>query len=113
MSEKPIMDIDYVSNLIRIELTSDEKEKFQGQLGDVLKYFERLQGLDVEGGEPTAHAFPRFNVWDEDEAKEEFHRARGLVRSEMGPQPCKQWRQQNDEDGIGCLEPRRGKGEAE
>jgi aspartyl-tRNA(Asn)/glutamyl-tRNA(Gln) amidotransferase subunit C len=81
MSEKPIMDIDYVSNLIRIELTSDEKEKFQGQLGDVLKYFERLQGLDVEGVEPTAHAFPRFNVWDEDESKEGLPSEKALMNA--------------------------------
>ncbi len=63
------MNIDYVANLARIELTPKEKEKFQGQLGDVLKYFEKLQKVDVEGVEPTAHAFPRFNVWDQDEAK--------------------------------------------
>lgn len=58
MSETPSMDIDYVSNLTRIELSPEEKEKFQGQLGDVLKYFEKLQEVDVEGVEPTAHAFP-------------------------------------------------------
>ena len=69
MSEEQSMDIDYVSNLARIELSAEEKDKFQGQLGDVLKYFEKLQELDVEGVEPTAHAFPRFNVWDEDEAQ--------------------------------------------
>ena len=70
MSEPTPMDIDYISNLSRIELTSEEKTKFQGQLGDVLKYFEKLQEVDVEGVEPTAHAFPRFNVWDEDQPRE-------------------------------------------
>jgi len=68
MSEESDMDIDYVANLARIELSSQEKEKFQGQLGDVLKYFEKLQEVDIEGVEPTAHAFPRFNVWDEDQS---------------------------------------------
>ena len=66
------MDIDYVSNLARIELSEKEKEKFRGQLGDVLKYFEKLQEVDVEGVEPTAHAFPRYNVWDKDLAKKPF-----------------------------------------
>ena len=66
------MDIDYVANLARIELSPQEKEKFQGQLGDVLKYFEKLQEVDVEGVEPTAHAFPRFNVWDEDQSVDGF-----------------------------------------
>jgi aspartyl-tRNA(Asn)/glutamyl-tRNA(Gln) amidotransferase subunit C len=72
MSEESDMDIDYVANLARIELSSQEKEKFQGQLGDVLKYFEKLQEVDVEGVEPTAHAFPRFNVWDEDQSVDGF-----------------------------------------
>ena len=72
MSEESDMDIDYVANLARIELSSQEKEKFQGQLGDVLKYFEKLQEVDVEGVEPTAHAFPRFNVWDEDQSVNGF-----------------------------------------
>ena len=66
------MDIDYVSNLARIELTEQEREKFHSQLGDVLVYFEKLSSVDVEGVEPTAHAFPRCNVWDEDVAKEPF-----------------------------------------
>ena len=72
MSEESDMDIDYVANLARIELSSQEKEKFQGQLGDVLKYFEKLQEVDIKGVEPTAHAFPRFNVWDEDQSVDGF-----------------------------------------
>lgn len=60
------MDIDYVSKLARIDLLPDEKDKFQAQLGDVLQYFEKLQNVAVEGVEPTAHAFPRTNVWDQD-----------------------------------------------
>mgnify|MGYP001564047036 FL=1 len=71
-SEANPMDIDYVSNLARIELSEKEKEKFRGQLGDVLKYFEKLQEVDVDGVEPTAHAFPRYNVWDQDIAKTPF-----------------------------------------
>ena len=81
MSEESSMDIDYVSNLARIELTPEEKEKFQGQLGDVLKYFEKLQEVDVEGVEPTAHAFPRFNVWDEDRSKEGFPVDKALMNA--------------------------------
>ena len=71
-TESTPMDINYASNLARIELTEQEREKFQDQLGDVLKYFEKLKDVDVEGVEPTAHAFSRFNVWDQDVAKEPF-----------------------------------------
>ena len=70
--ESSPMNIDYVSNLARIELSESEKKKFRSQLGDVLKYFEKLQEVNVEGVDPTAHAFPRFNVWDQDQVKEPF-----------------------------------------
>ena len=81
MSEKSPMDIDYVANLARIELTADERQKFQGQLGDVLKYFEKLQEVNVEGVAPTAHAFPRFNVWDEDIAVKGFSAEEALLNA--------------------------------
>ncbi len=66
MSKETKMDIDYVSKLARIDLLPDEKDKFQAQLGDVLQYFEKLQNVAVEEVDPTAHAFPRTNVWDQD-----------------------------------------------
>ena len=81
MSEESSMDIDYVANLARIELTAEERQKFQGQLGDVLKYFEKLQEVDVEGVEPTAHAFPRYNVWDEDVVVEGFSAEEALLNA--------------------------------
>ena len=72
MSETPELDVDYIANLARIELTDEEKEKFRSQFGDILKYFEKLNQVDVEGVEPTAHAFARHNVWDEDEVRPGF-----------------------------------------
>ena len=60
------MDIEYVAKLARISLTEEEKEKFAAQLGDVLENFEKLNAIDVSGIEPTAHAFPLYNVWQED-----------------------------------------------
>ena len=72
MSETPQLDVDYVANLARIELTDEEKGKFRSQFGDILKYFDKLNQVDVEGVEPTAHAFPRHNVWDEDEVRSGF-----------------------------------------
>ena len=69
MSEQPPMDIDYVANLARIELSDEEKAKLGGQLDDILGYFEKLNTVNVDGVEPMAHARPVFNVWREgDEA---------------------------------------------
>ena len=72
MSDSQELDVDYVANLARIELSDEEKQKFSSQLGDVLKYFEKLNSVEVEGVEPTAHAFPRYNVWDEDSPQSGF-----------------------------------------
>lgn len=70
--ERSHVDIDYVAGLARIRLTPEEKEKFSNQLEDVLEHFARLQEVDVEGIEPTAHAFPSFNIWQEDEPGKVF-----------------------------------------
>jgi len=58
--------LDHIANLARINLTPEEKERYAAQLGDVLKYIEQLNEVNVEGVEPTAHAFPVVNVWAED-----------------------------------------------
>jgi aspartyl-tRNA(Asn)/glutamyl-tRNA(Gln) amidotransferase subunit C len=65
MSETPHIDIDYVANLARIELTEEEKAKLGSQLDDILGYFEKLNAVDVEGVEPMAHAHSVTNVWRE------------------------------------------------
>ena len=60
------IDIDYVAELARIELTDDERGLFSGQLAQILKYFDKLNAVNVEGVEAMAHAFPVKNVWAED-----------------------------------------------
>lgn len=65
MSETPPIDIDYVANLARLDMSADEKAKLGSQLNDILGYFEKLNAVDVDGVEPMAHARPVFNVWRE------------------------------------------------
>lgn len=81
MEKNPSIDIEYVANLARIALTEEEKEKFSGQLGDVLGHIEKMNKLDVSGVEPTAHAFPLENVWDEDQAKTGFSPEEALANA--------------------------------
>ena len=69
------MDVGYVANLARIALTDEETTLFQGQLDQVLHYVEQLGELDVDGVEPTAHAFPVFNVLRKDEVGESLDHA--------------------------------------
>jgi aspartyl-tRNA(Asn)/glutamyl-tRNA(Gln) amidotransferase subunit C len=63
------IDIDRVAQLARIALTPEEKAKFARQLGDVLHHIRQLEQVDVSCVEPTAHAFPLDNVWQEDVAR--------------------------------------------
>lgn len=63
------IDVNYVANLARVELTSEEAETFGKQLDEILGYIDKLSELDVEGIEPTAHASPVFDRIREDEAK--------------------------------------------
>lgn len=70
MSGASDLNIDYVAQLARLELTQEEKERFAKQLGDILSYIEKLKQVDVSHVEPTAHAFPVHNVWREDVAEE-------------------------------------------
>ncbi len=69
MSAPTDLNIDHVANLARLALTPEEKAKFATQLGDVLAYIEQLKKVDVSGVEPTAHAFPVYNVWADDVAQ--------------------------------------------
>ena len=50
------IDVRYVANLARIDLSDDECATFQDQLGAILGYIETLQNVDVGDIEPTAHA---------------------------------------------------------
>lgn len=66
MSKSTDLNIDHMAKLARIVLTPEEKARYEAQLGDILTYIETLKEVDVSGVEPTAHAFPLYNVWRED-----------------------------------------------
>ena len=66
------LDVVYVARLARINLSQEEANAFQKQLGDVLKYVEKLRHADVSHVEAAAHALPIFNVFREDEPRDWF-----------------------------------------
>jgi aspartyl-tRNA(Asn)/glutamyl-tRNA(Gln) amidotransferase subunit C len=66
------IDVAYVAQLARLHLTADERDLFQKQLGDVLKYASKLNEVNIEGMEAAAHVIPVFNVWREDEVRDWF-----------------------------------------
>jgi len=72
------IDVRYVAHLARLELTAEEERRFGEQLGQVLRYIEKLRELDVTGVEPTAHALPRVNVLRADIVQPSLPRAEAL-----------------------------------
>ena len=65
----PDLNVEYVAKLARLDLSAEEVERFQTQLGDILEYIAKLGDLDVSGIEETAHANPVFDVMREDVAR--------------------------------------------
>lgn len=57
----------YVAKLARIELTPEEETRLAAQMANILGYVAKLNEVNVEGVEPTAHPFPLVNVTRPDE----------------------------------------------
>lgn len=45
----------HVARLARLKLTDEELKTFTSQVGDILKYVEKLQEVNVEGIAPMTH----------------------------------------------------------
>jgi aspartyl-tRNA(Asn)/glutamyl-tRNA(Gln) amidotransferase subunit C len=60
------IDVAYVANLARLELTEEEKAVFQPQLETIVKYVEKISAVNVEGVEPMMHGRPLVNAFRED-----------------------------------------------
>ena len=60
------IDVTYVARLARLNLTAAETAEFQTQLSQILEYVRAIQGVDLDGVEPTAHALRVQNVFRDD-----------------------------------------------
>jgi aspartyl-tRNA(Asn)/glutamyl-tRNA(Gln) amidotransferase subunit C len=69
------IDVRYVANLARLELSDAEVALFQPQLEAILQHVEALTRLDVDGIEPTAHAAPVFDRMRDDTPHESLSAA--------------------------------------
>ena len=48
-------DVERIAALAHLDLTADEIDLFTPQLGDILAYAERLQGIDVSSADDAWH----------------------------------------------------------
>ena len=75
------IDVGYVTELARLELTDEEKSVFQGQLEDIVKYVEMISSVDVEGIEPTMHGRAIVNAFREDTVRPSLDREVALANA--------------------------------
>ncbi len=75
------IDVAYVANLARLELTDDEKATFQSQLETIVQYVEKISAVDVEGVEPMMHGRPLVNAFREDVVKPSLDREVALANA--------------------------------
>ncbi len=61
--------IDYISQLARLELSGEEREKVKEEIGKIIDYMDSLNTLDTTDIEAMSHAFPVKNVFREDVVK--------------------------------------------
>ncbi len=59
-------DVEHVALLARLELSSEEKETFTEQLGQILEHAAKIQKLNTDKIPPTAHIAPLNNVLRDD-----------------------------------------------
>lgn len=60
------IDVGYVAELARLELTDEEKAVFQPQLESIVKYVEKISSVNVDGVEPMMHGRVLVNAFRED-----------------------------------------------
>ena len=63
------IDLQHVVKLARIELSAEEEQRIGPQLSEIIQYVEKLNELDVDEIEPTAHVVQLTNVLREDQPR--------------------------------------------
>jgi len=61
-----LKEVDHIADLARLDLTAEEKQKFQEQLSAILDYAARLQQLDTSGIAPTSSVLAPHSLLRED-----------------------------------------------
>jgi aspartyl-tRNA(Asn)/glutamyl-tRNA(Gln) amidotransferase subunit C len=59
--------VKHLAWLARIKIADSEVSKYAEEMGEILKYFKKLDEVDTEGIEPTHHVVDVVNVMREDE----------------------------------------------
>ena len=81
-------EIEHVANLARLNLTVEEKQRLTKELADIIGFADKLNELDTQGIEPTAHVLPISNVLRKDETRPSFDREAILSNAPISEGGC-------------------------
>lgn len=70
MSKISKIEVEKISNLARIEVTDNEKEKYSKELSDILDYVEKLNGVKTDNVKETSQVTGLTNVHRDDRVLE-------------------------------------------
>ncbi|MEX1003854.1 MAG: Asp-tRNA(Asn)/Glu-tRNA(Gln) amidotransferase subunit GatC [Acidimicrobiia bacterium] len=68
------IDIAHVARLARLELSDSDLDLYRNQLGVILEHAARVQAVDTEGIEPSAHPLEMTNTFRPDEVRASLDR---------------------------------------
>jgi aspartyl-tRNA(Asn)/glutamyl-tRNA(Gln) amidotransferase subunit C len=73
--------VDHVARLARLDLSEDERARMEVELTQILGHAEKIQVLDLDRVEPTAHAVRIVNALRPDEVTESLSSADALANA--------------------------------
>lgn len=59
---EPQLDVAYIAELAKLELSAEETKRFSQDLNQVLEHVRKLDTWDTEGVEPMYHPLPAFDA---------------------------------------------------
>ncbi|MBS4032396.1 MAG: Asp-tRNA(Asn)/Glu-tRNA(Gln) amidotransferase subunit GatC [Clostridiales bacterium] len=74
-------EVAHVARLARLEMDDSEMEAYTEQLNAILQYADKLNRLDTEKIQPTAHVLPLNNVFREDRVRPCLPREEALANA--------------------------------
>ena len=73
--------VDHVARLARLDLAAEERERMLGELAQILEHAEKIQALELDDVEATAHALPLRNRMRSDEKTPSLDQADALANA--------------------------------
>lgn len=77
-----------VARLARLDLPLEELDQLAGDMEAILAYVDKLNELDTEGIEPTAHAVPMDNAFRPDEVRAGIGIDKALANAPQAAADC-------------------------